>query len=128
MSLSEMEQHVFAYFVANGAEQFSMVGRFFPYGELTLLIQDKIQVATRKFGGRASRASANAARAFLDILIEREAFSTKQNEYGGTMHQYQEKAYREVLKDLQATDPIIQQAKAVGPDFWPNRFAALSGG
>jgi len=127
MSLSEMEQHVFAYFVANGAQDFSMVGRYFPYGELTLVIQDKIQVATRKFGGKASRASPNAARAFLDVLIEREAFSTKQNDYGGTMHQYQPKPYQDVIKDLQETNPIIRQAQAAGTDFWPNKFAELSG-
>lgn len=128
MSLSDLEQHVFAYYVQNGAEQFAMVGRFWPYGELTLLIEDKIQVATRKFGSKATRASGNVARAFLDLLIEREAFSTKKNEYGGTMHQYQGPVYLGCVRDLQATDPIISKAQAASAGYWEEAFAALING
>ena len=127
MSLSELEQHVFAYYVANGAQDFAMVGRFFPYGELKLVIADKIQVATRKFGRKATMAANTVAAAFLDMLIERGAFSTKTNDFGGTMHQYQPKPYQDVIKDLQATDPIIQKAQAAGSDYWQESFAELTG-
>ena len=124
MNLSELEQHVFAYYVANGAKEFSMVGRFFPYGELKLVIADKIQVAIRKFGRKAS-ASANAvAAAFLDLLIERGAFSTKTNDYGGTMHQFQAKEYLDLLRE-QESNPILRQA-AADPGFWETKFAELT--
>ena len=50
MSLTELEQHAYAYYVATDAAQFQAAPRFYPYGELTLILADKIQVATRKFG------------------------------------------------------------------------------
>jgi hypothetical protein len=52
MDLSPSEQHVLAYYLANGAQDFAMVGRFFPYGELVLVLQDKIQVAIASSGPR----------------------------------------------------------------------------
>ena len=94
MNLSGLEQHVFAYYVANAAEQLNMVPRYWPYGELKLLVEDKVQVAMRKFGLKAKMASPNVARVLLDLLIERDASSTVKNEHGGTMHQYQSANYR----------------------------------
>lgn len=125
MDLSPFEQHVFAYFVANGAETFTMVPRWWPYGELVLVLEDKIRVATRKFGTKAGTASPKVARALLDLLIEREAFSTKQSDLGSAMHQFQPDAYRAVIKQLQETDPIVRNAQAGGPEFWQRSFADL---
>ena len=125
MALSPMEQHVFAYYLANGAGDFAMVGRFFPYGELTLLIQDKVQVAVRKYGVKANQACPAAARALLDLMIEKGGFSTTKNKFGGSMHQFQGDAYKAALKELLETDPILQRAKAGGPGFWDETFAAI---
>jgi hypothetical protein len=126
MNLSDTEQLVFAYYLANGAQELNMVGRFWPYGELTMVIEDKVRVATRKFGMKAGSACPNVARAFLDQMIEREAFSTAKNKFGGTMHQYQPDAYAKCVKELQATNPIVQQAQAAGAGFWDDAFAALN--
>ena len=128
MNLSGLEQHVFAYYVANAAEQLNMVPRYWPYGELKLLVEDKVQVAVRKFGLKAKMASPNVARVLLDLLIERDAFSTVKNEHGGTMHQYQSANYRSCVRDLQETDPVILKAKAAGPGYWDDAFAALTSG
>jgi hypothetical protein len=128
MNLSELEQHVFAYYVANGAQDFTMAGRFFPHGELVLMIADKVQVATRKFGRKVTMTTPKVARSFLDLLIEREAFSTVKNDFGGTMHQYQAKNYQDCIRELQETNPIILKAQAAGPEFWEEAFAELSGG
>jgi hypothetical protein len=124
MSLSAIEEHVFAYWLANGAQGLSMVGRFWPYGELTMVIQDKVQVAVRKFGFKAGQACPTVAKAFLDKLIELEAFSTTTNKFGGTMHQYQPEAYARCVKELQEANPILQKAQAGGPGFWDEAFAA----
>ena len=125
MDLSPAEQLVFSYFVANNAQDFNMVGRWWPYGELVLVVEDKIRIATRKFGFKADLASAKAARAFLDLLIERGAFSSKESSLGGIMHQYQTEAYKSLIAELQAGDPLIQKAGAEGPDVWKDAFAAL---
>ena len=58
------------------------------------------------------------ARAFVDLMIEQGGFSNVQNEFGGTMHQYQERTYADVVKALQDNDPIIQQARASEEGFW----------
>ena len=128
MNLSGLEQHVFAYYVANAAEQLNMVPRYWPYGELKLLLEDKVQVAVRKSRLKAKMASPNVARVLLDLLIERDAFSTVKNEHGGTMHQYQTANYRSCVRELQETDPVILKAKAAGPGYWEEAFAALTSG
>jgi hypothetical protein len=42
------------------------------------------------------------------------------------MHQFQEPAYKAFLKAERESDPIIQQAKAAGPEFWEQAFARLT--
>jgi hypothetical protein len=123
MNLNATEELVFAYWLEHGAQDFAMVGRFFPYGELTLLIQDKVQVAVRRFGVKAIGASPGVARAFLDELIERGAFSTTKNKFGGSMHQYQPDAYKAALQALRAADPVVARAASGGPGFWDEAFA-----
>jgi hypothetical protein len=127
MSLTELEQHVFAYYVATDAAQFQAAPRFYPYGELTLIIADKIQVATRKFGRKAAAKANTVAAALLDKLIAAGAYSTKQNEFGGSMHQFQGDAYKAFLRAENESNPIVQQAKAAGPEFWDQAFARLAG-
>ena len=126
MDLSELEQHVLAYYLANGAENFTMVPRWWPYGELVLVIEDKVRVAVRKFGVKANMASAKVARALLDLLIEREAFTTKQSDLGSAMHQFQPDGYRAVINELQQGSPLFQQAQSAGPDFWQDAFAKVT--
>lgn len=126
MSLTELEQHIYAYYVAGDASLFSAAPRFYPYGELILVIADKVQVATRKFGTKVASKSRTVANALLDELIAAEAYSTKKNDFGGTMHQFQSEAYRAFLKQQQESNPIILEAKEAGPEFWEQTFASLT--
>ena len=126
MSLTDLEQHVYAYYVAGDAAQFSAAPRFYPYGELTLILADKIQVATRKFGRQASAKANTVAAALLDKLLAAGAYSTKTNDFGGSMHQFQGEAYKAFLKQEQETNPIIQKARDGGPEFWEQAFTALT--
>jgi hypothetical protein len=126
MSLTELEQHVYAYYVATDAAQFQAAPRFYPYGELTLIIADKVQVATRKFGRKATAKANTAANALLDKLIAAGAYSTKQNEFGGSMHQFQLDAYKSFLKAEQESNPLIRQAQAEGEGFWQGAFERLT--
>jgi hypothetical protein len=125
MSLSELEQHVFAYYLANGAQNLTMVPRYWPYGELVLIVEDRIQLATRKFGVRVELTSPKVARAFLDLMIERGGFSTTKDDLS-TMHQYQSEPYLKCVKELLETNPIVAKARAGSPTFWPDTFAALT--
>ena len=126
MSLSELEQTIFAYWIANEAKDFTVAGRFYPHGDLILTMEDKLQIATRKFGARVRSKARAPGALFLDTLIEKGAFSTTKNEYGGTMHQFQPGVYTGALKDLQAADPIVAQASGEGPDWWREQFEQLT--
>ena len=127
MSLSELEQHVLAYWLAGDAPAFTMAPRFYPYGELTLILNDKIQVATRKFGTKVTAHTKPAANAFIDALIERGGLSAQKGKFGGTMHQYQADAYPRVVAEMAGGDAIVQQAKAGGAGFWEQRLGELGG-
>ncbi len=126
MNLTELERHILACYVADAAAGLNMVGRFWPYGELVLIIEDKLQLATREFGFRVTSRAGPIAKAFLDQMIAAGAFSTQQNDFGGTMHQFQADAYRRFLRELRESDPIIRKAQDAGPGFWAAAFAALT--
>ncbi len=122
--LTPLEAHVTAYYLSDAANTLDISGRFYPHGELVMIIADKMQVATRKFGRKAGAATRGAATAFVDHMIAAGAWTTKKNDFGGTMHQFQGEAYRAALKAMQASDPVLASVN----DDWEGAFAALTGG
>lgn len=123
MTLSEYEKIVFSYYVEKSALDLKMVPRFWAYVELVNLIEDKVQLLVRKRGPNARKASGAVAKSFVDALIEGGGFSNVKNEFGGTMHQYQDGAYADCVKEIQKNDPIIQSARVTGDEYWDNSLA-----
>lgn len=115
-----------AYFLAGPANDINIAGRWYPYNEVLLIIDDKYQMAVRKFGPKARGATKQVAKTFIDHMIDKGAWETKHNDFGGTMHQFNTDVFRKELKGLQAADPIVQEAQDAGPDFWTEKFAALT--
>jgi hypothetical protein len=124
--MNELHQTMIAYYAAGPANDLTIADRWYPYGELLLIIEDKFSIATRKFGIKVRGQSKPAATAFLDAMIEKGAWATKENEYGGRMHQFQSDKFRAAIKEMQASDPAITEAQGQGPEFWEARFASLT--
>ncbi|GGB98688.1 hypothetical protein GCM10011494_16460 [Novosphingobium endophyticum] len=122
---SDIVDHMIAYYVAGPANDLIIAPRWYPYGELGLIIEDKFSIATRKFGLKVRSHSKEAGKVFLDMMIGKGAWETKQNEYGGSMHQFQADKFKAAVRELQAGDPIIAKAEAEGPDYWEKAFAEL---
>jgi hypothetical protein len=123
MSLTEQQQQVLAFYVAGPAADLNMVGRFWPRAELVMILEDKIQFATRPFGARIAANARPVAEALAETFIDRGAFSTQAGKFGGSMHQFQPDAYRATLEEMRVADPIILAAKDGGADYWTNLFA-----
>lgn len=124
--MTDLTDHMIAYYVAGPASDLNIATRWYPYGELTLIIEDKFNIATRKFGFKVRSQSKAAGKAFLDDMIAREAWATTENEFGGRMHQFQADKFRDAIKELKASDPIIAKAEAEGPEFWDKAFGELA--
>ncbi|MBB4857134.1 hypothetical protein HNO88_000431 [Novosphingobium chloroacetimidivorans] len=127
MSESDLVDHMIAYYVAGPANDLNIATRWYPYGELVLIIEDKFAVAVRKFGTKVRGKSKLAGTKFLDAMIAKGVWETKQNDFGGSMHQFQTDKFRAVVADMQANDPIVGKAKAEGPEYWDKAFAELVG-
>jgi hypothetical protein len=125
-ALSELERATLAYFTAVTANDIVIAGRFYPRSEISLIIEDKVAIATRKFGPRVRATAKAAGGAFVELMLEKGGWSTKQNDFGGTMHQFQPDVYKASLLDMQANDPIVQASQGQGPEFWADKFAALT--
>ena len=126
MSLSELEQNISAYFLAGPANDINIAGRWYPYNEVLLIIDDKFQMAVRKFGVKARAATKPAAKAFVDHMIEKGGWESKENEFGGTMQRFDLDVFRRELKALQASNTIVQEAEGAAPEFWAEKFAPLT--
>ena len=83
MSLSDLEQHVLADYLAVQANDLNIATRWYPYGKLALILKDKFSIAVRKFGIKARGRAKPVVKAFLEHLIEKGVWATKQNEFGG---------------------------------------------
>lgn len=126
MSLNDLESHVLAYYVVGQAEDLNIAGRFFPRNAIIDSIEDKMKIATRKFGRKVGAAARPGATQFVAELIEQGAFSTKEDKFGGVMHQFQTDRYREVLAEKKAADAIIAKAPTADDAYWEATFAELA--
>lgn len=126
MNLPPLEAHVLAYFLTHGARDFSMVGRWWPHAELALVMGDKIRIAVRPFGKAAENAAKPVAEALSEHMLANGGFSTKEQKFGGTMHQFQPPEFAAQLDALEAADPILKQAQGGGDAFWADAFAKLA--
>ncbi len=124
--MSDLIDHMVAYYIAGPAADLSVAPRFYPYGELQLIFEDKISVAVRKFGTKVRKHSKEAGHRFIDLMIETGAWSSTKGEYGGSMHQFQADRYRDVVRELHESNPIVAKAKAEGPEFWDKAFDQLA--
>ena len=124
--LSEIEQNIVAYWLDEQAAHFTMADRFYPYGELTLIWEDKIGVATRKFGPKVRKDAKSVATALIDRLIAAGVYSTKTNDFGGTMHNFKPDLFRAEVETAKASDPLIAKARAGGGGYWEALFAELT--
>ncbi|TGD76120.1 hypothetical protein E4634_00805 [Mangrovimicrobium sediminis] len=123
--LSELDRHVFAYFISHAAQTLNIDGRFYPYGELVMAIRNKLQLNTSKFGKGVTSRVDPVSRYFLDLLIERGALSDIPQKIGNNMHQFQADAYRNLLRELETSDEIIRAADGKGDDYWRELFTRL---
>ena len=123
--MTDLIDHMIAYYVAGPANDLEIATRWYPYGDLATVIEDKFMIATRKFGMKVRSQSKVAGKQFLDAMIEKGAWAAKDNGYGGQMYQFQSGAFKAALRDQQAGDPIIAKAAAEGPDYWAKAFGEL---
>ena len=124
--LSHIEHHVLAYWLAGQANDLNIATRWYPRTELVMIIDDKIGVAVRKFGRKARGATRAAAEAFMERMIGEGAWATQQNDFGGTMHQWQDGAYKAALRKWQDEDVVVVASRAGGDDFWETAFSGLT--
>jgi hypothetical protein len=124
--LSDLQQAVLAYFLAGPANDINIAGRWYPKSEVILIIDDKFQQAVRKFGPKARGATKPAATAFVEHMIAKGGWASKENDFGGTMQQWQMDPFRSELKALQAANPIVQEASTGGETYWQDKFAPLT--
>ena len=125
MSDDNLIEHMIAYYVAGPANDLNIATRWYPYGELVLIIEDKFATATRKFGPKVKGKAKVAAKTFLDAMIAKGAWETKTNDFGGQMHQFQTDKFRVAIAEQQANDPVIAKAKSEGPEYWEKAFSQL---
>lgn len=122
--MTDIIDHMIAYYVAGPANDLNIATRWYPYGELILIVEDKFSIASRKFGPKVRKHSKEAGTRFLDAMIAKGAWETKENEYGGRMHQFQADKFKAAVRAQQDSDPIIQNAKA-DPEYWDKAFGEL---
>ncbi len=125
MSLNDLESHVLAYYLVGAADELNIAGRFFPRNAIIDSVEDKMKIATRKFGRKVGAAARPGATQFVDRLIADGALSTKEDKFGGVMHQFQTDRYRELLAEMKAADVIAIKAPTSDDIYWEETFSGL---
>ena len=126
MNLTPLQSHVLAYYLANSAKDFAMVGRWFSPSYLEETFADKMRVDVRPFGKKAQDAAEPASKQYVAHLIANGGFENKEQKFGGTMHQLDAAGFKAALEGLKASDPVLAEAEGKGADFWTARFAELT--
>jgi hypothetical protein len=125
MSLSELEQCVFAYFLSHDALNVTVDGRFYRREEFVRVFEDRFFYALQLYGRGIAGRHSNIANALVDKLIEERALSTVVDRLTGISHQFDTGRYRALINNLIKSNDICQRSQAAGPQFWEEAFAAF---
>lgn len=123
--MTELDQHILAYFIAKNADEFQMDPRWWPSIELGSIMEDKVRFGVSRFWLVGRPPVEAAARNLLETLIARGAFAKKDGEYG-SMYQFQRAPYREWLTEARANNPIVKQMATADEDEWEATFDRLT--
>jgi hypothetical protein len=127
MKLTELQEHVIAYYLLKGALDLNMDPRWWPPIELSSIIADKVRFAVSRFDLANRAAVDGASQEWLNFLIARGAFLTADSEYG-PMYQFQKTAYQNCVAEARTSSATVARAGATAePDFWRDAFARLEG-
>jgi hypothetical protein len=126
MSLTELEEHVFAYFLSIEAPHISVDGRFYRRDEFVRVFEDRIFYATQRLGAGVSGRHTEIVNSLIDTLIEAQALSTSHDRLSGTYHKMDDNKYRAVIRNLIQSNALCQRAQQVGAHFWQEAFKALN--
>jgi hypothetical protein len=125
MNLTQIDEHVYAYFLHHDALKVTVDGRFYKAREFVRKFENEIMYGTPAFGGTDTGRPSNLATSLVDQLIEEGALSSVNDELSGVSYQFDAGKYKAFIKDQIATNPICQRAAQGGPDFWEEAFASL---
>ncbi len=127
MKLTELQEHVIAYYLLKGALDLNMDPRWWPPIELSSIISDKVRFSVSRFDLANRAAVDEASQEWLNFLIERGAFLKADSEYG-PMYQFQKAVYQGCVARARTASPAVARAAATAePDFWRAAFARLEG-
>ena len=128
MQLSELEEHVFAYFLSVEAPNISVDGRFYRREEFVKVFEDRFFYGTQRLGPGISGRHTEIVNRLVDTLIEATALSTSHDRLSGTYHKMDDSKYRAVIRSLIQSNAICQRAQQAGSHFWEETFRALNPG
>ncbi len=125
MNLTELQEHVVAYYLLKGALDLNMDPRWWPPIELSSIISDKVRFAVSRFDLANRLAVDEASQEWLNFLIARGAFLKADSEYG-PMYQFQKTVYQDCVAEARKSSATFALAAATSePDFWRDAFARL---
>jgi hypothetical protein len=127
MELTDLEQHVYAYFLSEEALAVRVDGRFYRREEFVKVFEDKLFYSTRRWGPEIAARHSNIANVLVDKLIDAQGLLSTHDELSGTYHQMNDATYRQVIKDFIQSNAICQRAVKAGPQFWNEVFGQPSG-
>ncbi|MGC3980830.1 MAG: hypothetical protein QM808_06200 [Steroidobacteraceae bacterium] len=126
--MTALIDHMIAYYVAGQAAELSVAPRFYPYGELQLIFEDKISLPFA-----SSAEGAQALQGSRQGLHRPDARNGRLVDHGGRVRRlectrFQADRFRAVIREEQDANPIILRSQSrrpgllgqgVSANWWP---------
>jgi hypothetical protein len=126
MSLSNLEQHLYAYFLVIDAPKVTVDGRFYRREEFIGVFKDRIRFGAAGAGKFSGDVCEHIATDLVDKLIASGALTTARDKLTvGELHQFEPAAYKQTIQSLAEQNPIVAASKGQGEDFWKKAFTDL---
>lgn len=126
MTLTDLEQYVFAYFLAHGAEGYTSTAEYRERGEFVTAVEDRLFAITEGFGPGVHSRYPAIAENFVDAMIESRALKVLSDRFAGTFYNFDQQAYNKLVSDLTIPNEIVAKAKNIGHRFWVAAFSNLA--
>ena len=125
MTLTKQEEYVLAFFLATEAKNIFINDKYYKRKEFVKTFEDRIFIATKKFGEGIAGRYPNVAARLIDALADAQGLLTINDKYSGESLKFNISRYKDAVQCLIEKNPTLKVEEEMTAKYWENLFGGL---
>ena len=125
MALTQLEEHLVAYYLLRDAKRVFVNDRYCPRKDIVKIYKDSIRISVGHLDKNLDYNLDNVAVEIVNRLVEAGGIKVTQDKYTGESLQFNILDYKKSVQKLIDADPLLETQESFDPDYWQATISSL---